>query len=634
VGHLFIPVFFLQIGIDADISSFGRATVLRDAALLLAVAVVGKLLSPLGAIGTRGDKALIGLGMLPRGEVGLIFATIGLQNGVLGDDLYASLLLVVLATTLVTPPLLKFRYAKLRAAARPAGPPADTPPPEGGWLTVADGELALAGRPPEAQALLLGLRAAVLAGRNRPSAALLDWLSSLPDAPLPWDEPERQALLDVVERGNARSWRFLLTTGLLTRALPEVDEAIRERETEPFSLDATAAYRFASLERLRLLDADDPLAVEFARLTDVDTVLLALFVLDATDGGPTRTRVAGALARRLDLDRSSALRLDALVDDGDTLLWAAAHRPAGLSEAAVLPLATHLETPERVRTGYVIAALRHGDAERWEQERLSQLHELVKAVLADTGLTGSEARTLLQQRRRDAIDAVAADPALAARIDQAPAPLVIRLAPAELGRVATLVEPLPGPSDVGVTVCPADDGWQVDVGARDRPGLLAIVTGTLAELGLDVRRAVVSTWPDGAALETFAVAGDRPDPDIVADRIRAAFGGPIEARPLPAALVRFDDGGSPWHTICEVEASDRPGLLHQLATAFAAARVDVVSASIGSAGGDAVDVFELENRDGGKLTPADREAVIGHVREGVALKPRRLRGGLTVSHPS
>src|SRR4051794_20768830 len=91
VGHLFIPVFFLQIGIDADISAFGQISVLRDAALLLLVAVVGKLVSPLGATGASGDKLLIGLGMLPRGEVGLIFATLGLQSGVLGDDLYAAL---------------------------------------------------------------------------------------------------------------------------------------------------------------------------------------------------------------------------------------------------------------------------------------------------------------------------------------------------------------------------------------------------------------------------------------------------------------------------------------------------------------------------------------------------------------
>ena len=113
VGHLFIPVFFLTIGIDVDVTAFAKVSVLRDAAILLVVAAIGKLISPIGAFGAKGDKLLIGLGMLPRGEVGLIFATIGLQNGVLGDDLYAALLLVVLVTTLITPPLLKMRYGQI-----------------------------------------------------------------------------------------------------------------------------------------------------------------------------------------------------------------------------------------------------------------------------------------------------------------------------------------------------------------------------------------------------------------------------------------------------------------------------------------------------------------------------------------
>ena len=70
----------------------------------------------------RATSSSSGSGMLPRGEVGLIFATIGLQNGVLGDDLYAALLLVVLVTTLVTPPLLKFRYRRSAPTALPTVP--------------------------------------------------------------------------------------------------------------------------------------------------------------------------------------------------------------------------------------------------------------------------------------------------------------------------------------------------------------------------------------------------------------------------------------------------------------------------------------------------------------------------------
>nr|MBA2325036.1 cation:proton antiporter [Actinomycetota bacterium] len=113
VGHLFIPVFFLQIGIDAEIGAFARPAVLGIAGALLAVGVAGKLVAALGATRSAGDRWLIGLGMLPRGEVGLIFATIGLREGVLTENLYAALLVVVLATTLAAPPLLRARLVRL-----------------------------------------------------------------------------------------------------------------------------------------------------------------------------------------------------------------------------------------------------------------------------------------------------------------------------------------------------------------------------------------------------------------------------------------------------------------------------------------------------------------------------------------
>ena len=135
VGHLFIPVFFLQIGIDADITAFARAEVLRDAAILLAVAVVGKLLSPLGAIGAPGDKPLIGLGHAPprRGRADLRHDRPAERRA--------------RRRPLRRPPPRRAGHdarhpaapqAPLHAAARrqpsTAGTPRDTPPPEGGWL--------------------------------------------------------------------------------------------------------------------------------------------------------------------------------------------------------------------------------------------------------------------------------------------------------------------------------------------------------------------------------------------------------------------------------------------------------------------------------------------------------------------
>ncbi len=103
VGNILIPVFFAQIGISADLEAMVKPQVLGLAAVLTVVAVAGKMAAALGAFGIRADRLLIGLGMVPRGEVGLIFAAIGLSNGVLGDDQYGALLIVVLLTTVMTP---------------------------------------------------------------------------------------------------------------------------------------------------------------------------------------------------------------------------------------------------------------------------------------------------------------------------------------------------------------------------------------------------------------------------------------------------------------------------------------------------------------------------------------------------
>ncbi len=157
VGHLFIPVFFLQIGIDANVKAFFDPTVLAIGGVLFVVAVIGKLVAAVGAAGAPGDKRLIGLGMLPRGEVGLIFATIGLRETILDQDQFAALLLVVLATTLVAPPLLRWRLQQLRAGRAERRHPS-TAPPGGRWLVTRDGEVDLAGSPPEGLALVTGAR--------------------------------------------------------------------------------------------------------------------------------------------------------------------------------------------------------------------------------------------------------------------------------------------------------------------------------------------------------------------------------------------------------------------------------------------------------------------------------------------
>ncbi|HEV8114949.1 MAG TPA: cation:proton antiporter, partial [Acidimicrobiales bacterium] len=217
VGHLFIPVFFLQIGIDADLAAMAKPAVLGLAAVLLVVAVVGKLVSVVGLWGSPGDRWLVGLGMLPRGEVGLIFAGIGLREGVLGGNLYAALILVVLATTLITPPLLRARLQRVR---KRRASPAARPMPAEGWLVVSDETVTLQAVPPDFAALHVALQAAQLVTEARPGRALLDWLGGLADVPLRWDKAATGELLGLLRTGSTRSWRLLDSSGVLERALP------------------------------------------------------------------------------------------------------------------------------------------------------------------------------------------------------------------------------------------------------------------------------------------------------------------------------------------------------------------------------------------------------------------------------
>jgi len=116
-----VPVFFVLMGMGVDLSVFGNPDVLGFAAVLTVAAVLGKQACALGALGKGTDRLAVGLGMIPRGEVGLIFASIGrtLHIGgerVVDDVVYSAVVVMVAITTMVTPPLLVWRMRSGRAA--------------------------------------------------------------------------------------------------------------------------------------------------------------------------------------------------------------------------------------------------------------------------------------------------------------------------------------------------------------------------------------------------------------------------------------------------------------------------------------------------------------------------------------
>lgn len=114
IVHLFTPIFFVAIGLSLNLKAidWGSSSIWMITGLLFISAIIGKLAS--GFLLTKeafSTKLIVGTAMIPRGEVGLIFANIGLTSGVFKDDIYASIILVIALTTLLAPFALRCIYS-------------------------------------------------------------------------------------------------------------------------------------------------------------------------------------------------------------------------------------------------------------------------------------------------------------------------------------------------------------------------------------------------------------------------------------------------------------------------------------------------------------------------------------------
>lgn len=110
LSMFFVPIFFVSVGAAVDVRTFGDPQVLIIGGALIAVAIVGKFVAGYAPVWFKGKKAVIGVGMIPRGEVGLIFAQMGLTSGVLTLGHFSALTLMVMVTTFMAPPLLKMLF--------------------------------------------------------------------------------------------------------------------------------------------------------------------------------------------------------------------------------------------------------------------------------------------------------------------------------------------------------------------------------------------------------------------------------------------------------------------------------------------------------------------------------------------
>ena len=119
LSHFLVPVFFVMTGFSVKLNALFNVRVLLIALGVTVVAFAGKIVA--GAMAGSGQrKWLVGWGMVPRGEVGLIFATIGRGLGVVDEKMYSVVVVMVILTTLLIPPILSFLLKKQAVAGIPA----------------------------------------------------------------------------------------------------------------------------------------------------------------------------------------------------------------------------------------------------------------------------------------------------------------------------------------------------------------------------------------------------------------------------------------------------------------------------------------------------------------------------------
>jgi Kef-type K+ transport system membrane component KefB/glycine cleavage system regulatory protein len=602
VTHLFVPVFFLLIGAEARVDALGDANTLLLIAVLGAIAVIGKVIA--GVVADNGDRLLIGIGMIPRGEVGVVFATLGLASGTLKAREHAILLIVVLATTVIAPPWLRRRIERTRRSARERAAESE---PDGGWLHVGTTEVELRAEPPLALAPKIGLHASLLCERHRPGPRLLDWLGRAQTEPAEWDEELRRLFLTLLRTGNPRSWRLLDVAGLLPALWPELESEMRRRKQDPFDLDPAGALRWAEVEAVVGLSRSehDPAFALWSRV-DQDAVLVAALARSAFRGDGAAA-AARRFAKTLGLADDRVDLVGFLVAERD-LLPAAASRLSLGSEETVLELAAHVRDREHADALYLLAAATIEEATH--REALDELYGLLVSALAHPELVGTEAADLAEARRREAIKSLPRipDPTVRRLLDSAPRRYLLAHTPEAIARHARMLEPPPAKGEVRIHAEPdLERGeWTVDIVTMDRPGALAAITRAFARCDVPILEAWIATWSNGAIVDVFRVSAP---PDTDWDRVREAAATGLAGASTnggPQAItgrLDVDNVASPWHTIVEVRAQDRAGLLHKVAEVLSRAGIQIHHAIVRTSGGVAVDTFLVTDRSGRKLGP-------------------------------
>jgi len=453
--------------------------------------------------------------------------------------------------------------------------------------------------------------------------------------------------------------------GLLLAMVPEFLPVVGRVHHDVYHVYTVDVHSVAAVDRLRQLARgalahEYPLATRLAaEITRPRPLFLATLLHDIGKGWPEATgstrshSLTGAqLCERIltrlgltqeDVDEARQLVLDHL------LMYQVATRRDLQDPATIEEFARKVRGREGLRhltllTVADVSTTSPGAMSAWKARMLDELYFASEAHMASRGERADAERVA---RVRDAVHASWSGPRepLDALLDALPERYFLASPPASIVEHARVCAARADqPSHLARVPSRYPDVAELCVVAVDRPGLLAGIAAVLTANRLEVLTAEVYSHPVGAereALDLFWVRGqdgslegvDRAIPRLVkdladicsgrvapADLLRARIGStsPWRERASPSVPTEivFDNRASPRHTVVEVYARDRPGLLYTLANALHGLGLSIALSKINTEGTRVADVFYVREADGGKIAAGDRQ---DEIRDALAL---------------
>jgi [protein-PII] uridylyltransferase len=444
--------------------------------------------------------------------------------------------------------------------------------------------------------------------------------------PPEWTAGDRSGFVSLLAAGR-NGWEALLglwESGWLTRAIPEIGHLQGLAQVAPFHSYPVDAHLGATLSSI--VDLADGSVGWCADLTEemgsLDEVLLSGFLHDIGKGLGGNHSIVGAdlavsMLQRTGFGAATVSVVGPAVLHHLLLSETASRRdiedPAVIAEVAAV-----VGNLDLLR---VLAVLSVADAiatgpDMWNDWKESLLRNLVRKISALLEGTVSDLPAELEAT----IESLVPDlnrQQVNAHLAGMPRGYVARFGPGLVAQHLRVAYPAVGQAEIRVNVAPGAPVSTIITAAQDRPGLLATITGVLAIHNLAVLEARVVTRSDGLALDTFRVIDSLGSDMIgqgrwpgVRESLEKAVAGGIDletrlaekraaygrsgATSSPEVRVRPNNGG----LSIDIRASDRVGLLHDLAAAMATLGLEVNLAKIDTRGNEALDVFEVKNPAG------------------------------------